>query len=61
VFPHTCAQARPSEDAVFIRLAQTVYEASRTSNIRFQGVYVNGGVDEDATMNYWVRPVAAAA
>ena len=46
---------------MFIRLAQTVYEASRTSNIRFQGVYVNGGVDEDATMNYWVRPVAAAA
>lgn len=47
-------QASPAHDIVFVRLARTVYEAARTSRLRYQGVLVTGGVDEDA-MQYWVR------
>ncbi len=35
-----------SSDALFVRLARTVFEASRGQALRFQGVFVNGGVDE---------------
>ncbi|KAI3433414.1 hypothetical protein D9Q98_003229 [Chlorella vulgaris] len=40
-------------DGLFVRLARHVFEASRVQQLRFQGVFVNGGIDEDA-MHYFV-------
>lgn len=34
------------DDGLFVRLARRVYEASQGQALRFQGVYVGGGVDE---------------
>jgi hypothetical protein len=39
-------QAQAGGDGLFVRLARRVYEASRAQQLRFQGVYVGGGVDE---------------
>lgn len=36
----------PSAYGVFLRLARHVFEASPAQQLRFQGVFVNGGVDE---------------
>lgn len=35
-----------SQDGLYMRLARRVFEASRAQQLRFQGVYVGGGVDE---------------
>jgi hypothetical protein len=43
----------PASDRVFLQLARRVFEASSSQQLRFQGVFVNGGVDEDA-MHYFV-------
>ena len=47
-WPHCPAlQAQAgTEPGLFVRLARRVYEASRAQQLRFQGVYVGGGVDE---------------
>ena len=39
-------QAHAGGDGLFVRLARRVYEASSNQQLRFQGVFVNGGVDE---------------
>lgn len=49
--PHLCMPPGPqslaaSQDGLFMRLARQVFEASRAQQLRFQGVYVGGGVDE---------------
>ncbi|GAB4822800.1 hypothetical protein N2152v2_009846 [Parachlorella kessleri] len=46
-------KALPPNDVVFARLARTVYEASPSKQLRFQGALVTGGVDMDS-MQYWV-------
>ena len=57
---HPLAQALAADsDALFVRLARRVFEASRAQQLRFQGVFVNGGVDEvggaDASAQQCVR------
>ncbi len=44
--PTLAPQAHAGSDGLFVRLARRVYEASATQQLRFQGVFVNGGVDE---------------
>lgn len=44
--PTVMAQAHAGGDGLFVRLARRVYEASSSQSLRFQGVFVNGGVDE---------------
>lgn len=44
--PQRLQTLAPGGDGLFVRLARRVYEARRDSPLRFQGVFVGGGVDE---------------